>query len=168
MGCVVGLHIYPSETPRLSSEASPRVILSTIARWNFSFARLRSIRIESFGNRLGDLILIQLFCRVEVFLANLESHVAYTKKALTKQPFQHRSQQLWKSHNYQLSSQELVDVWNRNRLSHSHHKNQRCVLVGFWMKMCLLGLAFEWYNHAGLENHYSNCFQQLRRLCLNL
>jgi len=26
VGCVVGLLIYPSETPRLSSEASPRVI----------------------------------------------------------------------------------------------------------------------------------------------
>jgi len=82
------------------SEVSLGLILLTSAKWNFSFVELRSSRIESFGNQLGDLILIQLFCIVQVFLDHLEAHEAYTKKALTKQPFQHHSQRLWKSRHY--------------------------------------------------------------------
>ena len=162
MGCVAGFQLYLSETPRLSSEVSPELISPTIARWNFSFVELRLSHIESFGNRLGELVLTHLFCRVQVLLDHLEAHEAYTKKALTKQPFQ---QQLWKSRHYHPSSQEWVDAWSRKQLSHSQHRTQRCVSAELWMKMCFLGQTLEWYIHAGLQNHYSDYFHQLKRLC---
>ena len=166
MGCVAGLQVCLSETPRLSSKASPGLISPIIARWNFSFAGLGTSRIESFGNQLRDLMLIQLFCRVQVFLANLELHAAYTKTVLSKQPSHHQGLQLlgdcfqnllpllqfWKSRQYHLSSQEWVDVWNHKRLIHSHHKTQRCVLAELSMKMCLSGQAFEWYTIVELQN----------------
>jgi len=151
MGCVAVHQICLSETPRLSSEVSPGMISPTIARWNFSFAELGSSRIESFCSQLGELISIQLFCRVHVFLANLESHVAYTKTVLSKQPFQHQPQYFLKPHHYHPFLREWVDVWNRKRLSHSYHRTQRCVSVELWMKMCLLGSAFEWYNPDELQ-----------------
>ena len=168
MGCVVGLQICPSETPRLSSEASPSLISLTIARWNFSFVGLGLTRIESFGSQLGGLILIQLFCRVQVFLANLDSHVAYTKTVLSKQPSHHQLRCFRKLRHYHPSWWESTDAWSRRQLYRNHHRIQRCVSAELLMKMCLLGLVFEWHNHAGLENHYSDYFQQLKRLCLNL
>jgi len=67
MGCVAGLQVCLSETPRLSSKASPGLISPTIARWNFSFAGLGSSRIESFANQLRALMLIQLFCRASFY-----------------------------------------------------------------------------------------------------
>ena len=83
MGCVVGFQIYQSEMPRLSNEVSPGPTSLTIARWNFSFVGLRSSRIEPFGDQMGDLILIQLFCTVVYkFLLIIWKHMKHVPRKL--------------------------------------------------------------------------------------
>ena len=62
----------------------------------------------------------------------------------------------------------VVDAWTRRQFFHNYDRIQKCVSVELWMKMFLLRWAFEWYIVAELKNHYSDYFQQLKRLCQNL